>query len=188
MDRFEYAVGLISLIVGLALADIAVSAHRLIKHRGQVKWDAFSVLAVALMAFQCVAMWYDTWFLRAYAAQMNIWFYLTILVELFLLFLAASAVLPDEGDDGWDLAAYQERQRPYLWTLASLFYASYAAHWVYFQLAAGLRHRVLVDVWMPAVPLVLSLALIWLRGRRLRTALVALLLLTQLASYARSAF
>lgn len=40
MDRFEYAVGLISLIVGLALADISVSLHRPLKHRAEVRWDA----------------------------------------------------------------------------------------------------------------------------------------------------
>lgn len=188
MDRFEYAVGLISLIVGLALADIAVSLHRLIKHRDQVRWSAFSVLAVVLVAFQCVAMWYDSWFLRTVADQFNIFFYISILAELFLLFLAASAVLPDEREDGWDLVAYHARQRRYLWTLMSLFYASYALHWLHFQTSTGRAERILSEGWMPTLPLVCSLLLIWARASWQRIALVVVLLAAQVGAYARAAF
>lgn len=188
MDRFEYAVGLISLIVGLALADIAVSLHRLIKHRAEVRWSAFSILAVTLVAFQCIAMWYDSWFLRTVADRFSIFFYITILLELFLLFLAASAVLPDEREDGWDLAVYHDRQRRYLWTLMSLFYLSYGLHWLYFQATTGRADRLVAEAWMPLLPLAFAGALIWAKGPRLRVLLVAALLAVQVGAYARSAF
>ena len=56
MDRFEYAIGLISLISGLALADIAVSLHRLIKHRHEGRWDLSAILAVTPVVFTIIAM------------------------------------------------------------------------------------------------------------------------------------
>jgi len=188
MDRFEYAVGLISLIVGLALADIAVSLHRLIKHRSVVRWSPFSIIAVVLVAFQCIAMWYDSWFLRTVADRFGIFFYITILLELFLLFLAASAVLPDEREDGWDLAVYHDRQRRYLWTLMSLFYGSYALHWIYFQITTGRADRIITAGWMPALPLFCALALIWARGSRAPALIAALLLAAQISAYAKVAF
>lgn len=188
MDRFEYAVGLISLIVGLALADIAVSLHRLIKHRGSVRWSAFSIIAVMVVAFQCVAMWYDVWSLRAIADRFSIFFYITLLLELFLLFLGASAVLPDEREDGWDLVAYHDKQRPYLWTIMSLFFASYGSHWLYFVLMADRTDRILSDGWKPALPLLCALVLIWARPAWLRVLTVAALLACLVASYARVAF
>lgn len=44
MDRFEYAIGLMSIIVGLGLANLAMSLHRVLKHRMQVRWDGLAVV------------------------------------------------------------------------------------------------------------------------------------------------
>lgn len=188
MDRFEYAVGLISLIVGLALADIAVSLHRLIKRRGSVRWSAFSIIAVIVVSFQCVGMWYDIWSLRRIADQFSIFFYITLLLELFLLFLGASAVLPDEREDGWDLVAYHETQRHYLWTIMSLFFAAYGSHWLYFVIISDRAEQILSDGWEAALPLLCSLVLIRARRAWLKVLTVAALLAALIASYARAAF
>ena len=38
MRAFEYALGLFSVLIGLAIADIATSFHRLIRSRAGVTW------------------------------------------------------------------------------------------------------------------------------------------------------
>lgn len=188
MDRFEYAIGLISLIVGLALADIVVSLHRLIKHRHESRWDLPAILAVTLVAFTIIGMWYDAWALRRIADQLNIWFYSTFLLEFFFLFLAASAVLPDERADGWDVPAYHLRQKSYLWGTMALFHASYAAHWFYFRLTTGGRDGFWLQIWEPLAPLAAVTLLIVARGPRLRLALLVFALAAQIGAYAGVSF
>ena len=51
---FEYALGLFSVLIGLAVADIATSFHRLIRHKQAVNWDPLAMLA-ALYAL-CMAI------------------------------------------------------------------------------------------------------------------------------------
>jgi hypothetical protein len=39
MTPLEYALGLISILMSLALADILMSLHRLMRHAGTIKWS-----------------------------------------------------------------------------------------------------------------------------------------------------
>jgi hypothetical protein len=98
MDRFEYAIGLMSIIVGLGLAALAMSLHRLLKHRAQVRWDGLAMGTAAFAAFTLVRMWYQLWALRNLAEVTNLMFYISLILEMFLVFLAAAAALPDESD------------------------------------------------------------------------------------------
>lgn len=132
MDRFEYAVGLFSIIVGLALADVGSSLHRLIKQRRAVQWDILAVLTVAYIVLLLLAMWYDLWSIRGFGGTTSFWFLLTLLGELFVLFLLAAGSLPDEPQEGTDLVAFYKVQQTHLWTLLLIFQAAFAAHWLYF--------------------------------------------------------
>lgn len=183
MDRFEYLIGLISLIVGLGLADIATSLHRLIRHRSSVRWDWIALATAAFAAVTMVWIWYNIWDLRDFAGVDGFVFYLTLLAEMFLLFLAAAACLPDERESdarkGWDLSAYYDRTHGYIWTLMALFHASYLLRWIYF---AGLSGPLLEAMTKraPGMLLVtgttaLCVALIFARGRRWQWALLIIL-------------
>lgn len=66
MDRFEYLIGLVSLIVGLGLADLATSLHRLIKQRTRTRWDGQTLATAALAAFTLIWIWYNVWDLRRF--------------------------------------------------------------------------------------------------------------------------
>lgn len=132
MDRFEYAVGLFSIIVGLALGDIGSSLHRLIKQRGEVRWDPLAMLTVAYVVLLLLTMWYDLWSIRGFGGTTSFWFLLTLLGELFVLFLLAAGSLPDEPHEGNDLVAFYDKQQTHLWVLLLIFQAAFAAHWLYF--------------------------------------------------------
>jgi len=116
MTPFDYTSVLSSIIVGLALTDILVSVHRLLRAGPKVKWDWAAPVAALLVTLTLIQIW---WLLyRPTDAGMTIGQFLPLLVELVLLFLLASAALPDEVPaEGVDLKAYYDRNRPYFWAL-----------------------------------------------------------------------
>jgi hypothetical protein len=178
MDRFEYAIGLMSIIVGLGLAALAMSLHRLLKHRAQVRWDGLAIGTAAFAAFTLVRMWYQLWSLRDNVEVTNLMFYISLILEMFLVFLAAAAALPDESDpapERWDLRAYYERHSRYVWTLFALFELMYISHFLYFVHASGLEGPPL-SLWLRymLLPLVVLVTLAATRSRRLHAGLLGL--------------
>ncbi|WP_395942487.1 hypothetical protein [Brevundimonas sp.] len=170
MDRFEYLIGLVSLIVGLGLADLATSLHRLIKQRARTKWDALTLATAALAAFTLIWIWYNVWDLRSFPGVGGFWFYLSLLLEMTLLYLAAAASLPDEAElaegEGRDLTAYLARHRRYIWILFGLFFTSYSLRSVYFVSRDGVfAPQELLWIAMTCIPIVLSVASAFARRR-----------------------
>jgi hypothetical protein len=84
-----------------------------------VRWD-WAALAVAfLVLLTIVQMWWTI--AQPSAKSMTIGAFLPTLVELILLFLLASAVLPDSlPEDGIDLRTYYHDNGGYIWTLFAM--------------------------------------------------------------------
>ena len=97
IHAFEYMVGLFTVIIGLAVVDLAASFHKLARHRRSVTWDPPRAARGALLAAP-----------RHYNVVRNLGnpgraldrgissSYLTICAEYFRLFLVAAASLPDD--------------------------------------------------------------------------------------------
>jgi hypothetical protein len=132
MSPFDYALGLVSMVVGLALADVAASLHRLLRQARLVRWDGRVVLCVVLVIITITGMWFEVWSIRSVKAVLSYPFYLSLLVEFMVLFLVCAACLPDEPDESRDLRAFYESNRIYLWSLFALFQTSFFLHWIYF--------------------------------------------------------
>src|SRR5688500_16254918 len=132
MNSFEYALGLFAIVIGLALADIATSLHRLLRNLRTVKWDARVVFAVTLIMVELVRMWFANWSIRDSALVLSFPYYLALFLQLMLLFLLASAALPDDPEADCDLGKFYDGNRRYLWSLYALFQASYLGLWFYF--------------------------------------------------------
>jgi hypothetical protein len=177
---FEYALGLFTVLVGLAIADIALSVHRLMRHASSVKWDPVALMAVVYALLVAVGMWFDFWSIRDLPQTRGYFFYLSIIAELFVVFLLAAASLPDEAHVGADLRAYYETNRRYFWSLALVFQLIYYSHWVYFKF--GLAHgkpdaRDIVEaVFAVAAPVILLLV----RDRRLHYIILIMLIATMM--------
>lgn len=127
----EQALVFASIIVGLAVGDEIVSLHRLLRARAVVRWD-WAPLAVALLVMLTLV---QVWWAVAQPAgdRLSIGGFLPILVQLVLLVLLASAVLPDAvPDEGIDLAAYYDADGRYIWTLFALSFG-----WAILASAAG---------------------------------------------------
>ena len=177
MSPFDYALGLVSILVGLALADVAASLHRLLRQARLVRWDGRVVLCVAFVITTIVGMWFEVWSIRSVKAMLSFPFYLSLFLEFMVLFLICAACLPDEPEESCDLGAFYDRNTTYLWLLFALFQASFFLHWIYF---AGLHmtahgRPLLFAAWV-GFPLLVSVLLAIIRSRWFHyTALVALI-------------
>jgi hypothetical protein len=132
MNPFEYALGLFTIIMGLALADIGTCLHRLLRNFRTVAWDSRVVLIAALVLVELVRMWFAQWSVRDLPLVLTFPFYLAMFLQTLLLFLLAAAALPDDCTADCDLKAFYDSNRRYFWSLYTLFQLSYLGLWFYF--------------------------------------------------------
>lgn len=122
MTPFEYILALVSIVVGLAVGDLATSLHRVLRSRRVVQWDWLAPLAAVLAVLTVLQFWWSFY----QAGQAHVWRvygqFLPLLALLVVLVLLAAAALPDEVPaDGLRLRDYYERNARYFWTLFALF-------------------------------------------------------------------
>jgi hypothetical protein len=185
---FEYSLGLFAVLIGIAVADIAMSFHRLLRNRSTVKWDPLALLSALYALLMAVCMWFDIWGVRNFAATRTFPFYLTIVAALTVLFLVAAASLPDESGDSNDLCVYYGLNRRYFWSLVALFQLIYIGQGFYFMRgmpALPTWINVLLTVQMIA-PFVLAVILLATKSRKLHYILVGLLFAVMLVHYWRA--
>lgn len=116
MSAFEYVSVMASIIIGLAMVDVLVSANRLIRAGRLVRWDWAAPLASVLVVLTLLQIWWGLY--RPHDQPMTIGQFLPLFVELVILFLLGAAALPDEVPaEGLDLKAYYDRNGPYFWGL-----------------------------------------------------------------------
>jgi hypothetical protein len=166
MSPFDYAVGLVSILVSLALADVASSLRRLVRQGRAVTWDGRVILSVAFVILLVVGMWFQIWSIRNIKEVLSFPSYLWLFLEFIVLFLVCAACLPDEAVEGCDLAAFYERNRIYQWSLLALFQMSFVLHTIYFNRLAGTSSgRMLVVAAAVALPLAIFVLLAIIRSR-----------------------
>jgi hypothetical protein len=122
MSPFEYLLALVSILIGLAIADLSMSLHRLLRARRRVGWDWLPLTAAMLVMLLILEFWWIFHGLGTSPVFMRYGAFLLLAASLVSMFLLASAALPDEvPEDGIDLGAYYGANARYLWTLFALF-------------------------------------------------------------------
>lgn len=134
MSPFEYALGLISILMSLALADMAMALHRLLRHARTVTWDGRVLVAAALVTLEIIRIWFAQWSLRDLDVALNFPVYVALFGHILLLVLTAVACLPDEVEENCDLNQFYDSNRRYFW---SAFAASQAAYFLLWLLFGG---------------------------------------------------
>ncbi|WP_118857008.1 hypothetical protein [Sphingomonas mesophila] len=186
MNAFEYAMALISIVVGLAMADLAISFQKLVRHRETIAWDLRAPLAAAFGFLVLFTMWFEIWSVHARPDILAFPLLLSLVVEFVLLFLAATMILPDDPAPDLDLGVYYEANARAIWALFLLFQASFFAHWVYFVAMrpdvtmATLAVPLLKVMAAPAAALLLMLTP---RRKLLHLVVITLLILHFLAQF-----
>ena len=124
MGQFEYLLMFASVILGLAVTDLAVSLNRLIEAGAKVRWDWLAPLAAIVAFLKIITQWWS-WFAAAPLAKgLTFEMYVGVCVSAVLLFLVAAAALPEELTEGSiDLRAYYARVSRRYWLLFAAHFA-----------------------------------------------------------------
>jgi hypothetical protein len=186
MKPFEYALVLISILMGLALADVVVSLHRLVRSRQPVKWDGRVIIAASLVMLEVIRMWFAQWTGRDLAIAVTFGVYLGEFIQILLLVLLAYASLPDDLGETCDLGEFYERNRRYFWSVFAAYQASYFVLWltVFGGTQATVGGAVTPIDWARMVgPLLIYLTLAFVRLRWLDYLAPALIMIFYLLRY-----
>ena len=133
MSPVEWALGIVSILMSLALGDVAISFHKVMRHQRAIQWDGRVIVAAALVILTIMRMWFEVWNIRHVSGVLSFPFYVSMFVEFMILFLLAAACLPDEEVSGMSMSDFYEDNRRYFWLLFALFQAFFTGHWVYFS-------------------------------------------------------
>lgn len=122
MSPFEYVLPMVSILVGLAIGDLSLSLHRLLRARRRVRWDWLPLAAALLVVLLILFFWWEFYAMGRAEVWTRYWAFLVLAAALIAMFLLASAALPDAvPEDGLDLAAYYDENRRYFWSLFAVF-------------------------------------------------------------------
>jgi hypothetical protein len=117
-EPFEYLLALVSILVGLAIADPSVSVHRLLRARRSVRWDWIPLASALLVTLSLLNFWWGFYQVGQHEVWTHYWSFLVLASYLVTLFLLASAALPDDVPDiGFDLREYYRDNHRYFWSL-----------------------------------------------------------------------
>ncbi|MCS3698373.1 hypothetical protein [Salinibacter ruber] len=94
MSQPEYIAALLSIIVGLALTDLARSFRELVRPQRKVNWHWLPLLWAANMFFLAIQLWWNSFALLTEATST---FFFPFLFTFLLLYLACAFALPDPG-------------------------------------------------------------------------------------------
>jgi hypothetical protein len=122
VSPFEYVLPMVSILVGLAIGDLSLSLHRLLRARRRVRWDWLPLATALLVLLLILEFWWGFYGVGRAEVWTRYWGFLILCSGLITMFLLASAALPDAVPaEGLDLADYYEDNRRYFWVLFSLF-------------------------------------------------------------------
>lgn len=186
MTRNEFAAIFIGIVVGLALANILASVHKLLEAGRRVRWDWLAPAMAANAALLTLGVFWHQWVQSQitphHARHFIAW--LPIGAGFFLLYLACAATLPDEvPETGIELRQYYFDSRRRIWGLFGTTFALYLSTWVVSSVQIGLALTLQLNaiyILMNVVGLTLSLITLTVRAvwwHRIAVAALAVLLL-----------
>ena len=113
MELFEFLMILISIIIGLGVAEVLSGAARLLRSRDSVRFYWIHVLFQVGIFLALLQVWWESWDLRL-LPEITYLQTCMLLLGLIVLFLIAYLLFPDPVPSA-DLKAYYYRQAPLLW-------------------------------------------------------------------------
>jgi hypothetical protein len=133
MSAFEFTFGLISLLLGLAFAQLADAFAKLVIAGKQVHWDWLSPLAAFVVFQSGLIYWWYQWSLRDEPVTLG--GLVVRAVACLALYIMAVAALPSPKADRVDLSEHYEQAR-------RLFFGAFAIY----LLIVGILNRLVRDV------------------------------------------
>jgi len=167
---FEYAAIYFGIIVGLALANILTSLHKLIEAGPRVRWGWMAPASAGYAATLTINEFWYLWLGQRHEPLRTILTWYPLAVAFALLFLMCAAALPDDAADGdLDLARYYFDNRKRFWGFSTALHAFNLVSWTVALAIAGFALQFLqgnaVPILVNAGEGLLSLTLVFTRAK-----------------------
>ena len=121
MSVGETVVVFVSIILGIALGDLLLSTHRLLRARERVEWHWVTPALAFFMLMNIIAFWWASFNWYREIGDFSISDFLPDVAVFVFVFLGAAAVLPDEIPEGrLSLRDFYFREARYFWSLQIL--------------------------------------------------------------------
>lgn len=112
---FEYLSAFVTIVLALALTELATSLHRLMRARARVRWRVLPLVAAFFIFLTLMSDFFDLWY-ATWSEGISFYGLVAIMLVPLLTFLSAAAVLPDEIEPGGvDLWDHYLAERRYIW-------------------------------------------------------------------------
>jgi hypothetical protein len=121
MTVSEYVMAFVTIMLGLAITDLLVSLHKLLRAWRRVKWDWLTPLFALLMLFAALIFWWlcFEWFRGV--RSLSILEFLPRLAFLAINVLMIVSALPDEvPEKGINLREFYLESRLHIWSLVTI--------------------------------------------------------------------
>jgi hypothetical protein len=116
---FSYLSAFVTIVLALGLSDLLMSFHRLMRKGRAVRWSGLAVAAALFVLLALLTEFFSMWGL-VQVDRVSFVGLVFHLLPTFFIFLAASAVLPDEvGEGPLDLDAFYFSQQRYIYLTLS---------------------------------------------------------------------
>lgn len=116
----EFIMGLVGVVLGLGIADLLTSLHKLLRAGNRVQWDWLTLAYAALMLFALLVFW---WWQFDYpqSPTLTIAQFLDSFIFLAISFLMVASALPDDvPDEGIDLRQFYLATLRHRWGLIAI--------------------------------------------------------------------
>ena len=120
MSVADFLLAFVGIILGLGVADLLTSLHKLLRAGNRVKWHWATPTLAALMLLVTLVVWFRSFGAFSDLRSETIADFLPEFVVLVFSFLMMAAALPDEVPErGIDLKQFYFSSRIHLWSLMS---------------------------------------------------------------------
>ena len=140
----------VGIIIGLGVADLLTSLHKLLRAGKRVKWHWATPTLAALMLLVTLAVWWRSFGMFSEVRSESIANFLPTFLVLVFSFLMMAAALPDDvPESGIDLKQFYSSTRVHMWSLMSATLGGYTLLYVFKQWSLGVAP--LVDMAWPTL-------------------------------------
>jgi hypothetical protein len=127
---FEYSAIYFGIIIGLALANILFSVHKLIEAGSRVRWGWMAPASAGYAATLAINEFWYVWARQQDMGHRTILTWYPLAIAFALLFLMCAAALPDDVAEGdVDLAHYYIENRKRFWGFSVALHALNLLSW-----------------------------------------------------------
>jgi hypothetical protein len=167
---FEYSAIYFGIIVGLALANILFSVHKLIEAGSRVRWGWMAPACAGYAATLAINEFWYLWARQQDMGHRTVLTWYPIAIAFALLFLMCAAALPDDAAEGdVDLVRYYIENRRRFWGFSVALHALNLLSWAIRFAVSGATTQFARDhsgaMLLNGAELGLSLTLVFTRAK-----------------------